>query len=498
MQTPKHQAPWRDLTPSPSFEPLRGKLQVDTAIVGAGITGATVAWQLARAGQKVALIDMGNVGAGETGKTTSHLTAIMDGGTAALRKKHGEALAAKVLAAQHEAIASMEAWCTEFGPSTRFRRVPAYLFSEDKQGVSQVDAEHEALKAMGVPSERLPKAPLPFSSQAALRVDGQAQFEPMAYLAAMAKRIVEAQGRIFTGSQVLHVEDGAPCKLSTAEGEISAQHLILATHTPPNRLAYHTQIFAYRTYVLAATCSTLPPPGLYFDTADPYHYIRTQDTPSGDILIVGGNDHKTGKQDDKAAYFANLEGYARERFAIKNVDYVWSGQIMEPADMLPFVGPNGGDTNTLFASGYSGNGITLGTVAAQILADAVLGRDNAYASLFSSRRLDLTAQLGAMARENIDVPVHMVGDRVTALGRSEEGIPRGEGRVVNRGAHMVALYCDDGGKQHALSAVCPHMGCLVNWNTAEKSWDCPCHGSRFSSHGKLLNGPALENLKPAT
>ena len=313
----------------------------------------------------------------------------------------------------------------------------------------------------------------------------------------MAHAIVRLHGKIFTGSQVLHVEDGTPCKVATADGEIRAKHLILATHTPPNRLAYHTQIFAYRTYALAARCSTLPAPGLYFDTADPYHYIRTQDTPDGEVLIVGGNDHKTGKQDAKAAYLDDLESYARERFAVKSVDYAWSGQIMEPADLIPFIGPNGSDKHTLFASGYSGNGITLGTVAARILADTILGRDNPYAGLFSSRRLDVAAQLGAVVKENIDVPAHMVGDRIAALTRSDAAIQPGEGRVFTRGAHAVALFCDEHGKKHELSAVCPHMGCLVSWNNGEKSWDCPCHGSRFSAQGKLMNGPALEDLKPA-
>ena len=497
MQKSKHQALWRDLTDSPSFSPLKRSLEVDTVIVGAGITGTTAAWQLAQAGQKVALIDMGSVGSGETGKTTSHLTTLMDGGMAALRKKHGDAAAKQVVTAQSEAIDDIETWCNEFGPATRFRRVPGYLFSEDQEGIGQVDDELAALAAIGLAAERLPSAPLPFASQAALRVERQAQLEPMAYLAAMANALAALGGLIFTGSQVLHVEDGPPCKVTTAEGEIRAKHLILATHTPPNRLAYHTQIFAYRTYALAARSSTLPAPGLYFDTADPYHYIRSQDTPDGEVLIVGGKDHKTGKQDAKAAYLDDLASYARERFAIKSVDYAWSGQIMEPADLIPFIGPNGGDRHTLFASGYSGNGMTLGTVAARILSDTILGRDNPYVGLFSSRRLDVAAQIGMVVKENIDVPAHMVGDRVAALTRSDTAIQPGEGRVFTRGAHTVALYCDEDGKKHELNAVCPHMGCLVSWNRGEKSWDCPCHGSRFSAQGKLMNGPALEDLKPA-
>ncbi len=496
MQKPKHQALWRDLTACPSFSSLRGTLEVDTVVVGAGITGVTTAWRLAQAGQKVALVDMGDVGSGETGKTTSHLTTLMDGGMAALRKKHGDAAATQVVSAQREAIDVIEALCADFGPTTRFRRVPGYVFCEDKKGIAQVDDELAALDALAVEAERLPSAPLPFASQAALRVERQAQFEPMAYLTAMAQALVRLQGKIFTGSRVLHVEDGMPCKVATSDGEICAKHLVLATHTPPNRLAYHTQIFAYRTYALAAGCSTLPEPGLYFDTADPYHYIRTQDIPNGQVLIVGGNDHKTGKQDTDAAYLDDLESYARARFAVKSVDYAWSGQIMEPADLIPFIGPNGSDQNTLFASGYSGNGITLGTVAAGILADTILGRDNPYAAVFSSRRLDLAAQLGAVVKENIDVPAHMLGDRLAALTRSDSNIKPGEGRVLRRGAHAVALYCDDSGKEHELSAVCPHMGCLVGWNNGEKSWDCPCHGSRFSAQGKLMNGPALEDLKP--
>lgn len=496
MTNPAHHALWRDITAAPSFQPLRGKVEVDTLIVGAGITGMTAAWLLTQAGQRVAVVDMGDVGSGETGKTTSHLTVLPDGGTAALRKKHGDASATQVLTAQREAIDLMEVVCTELGASTQFNRVPAWIYSEDEAGIAHVEAERAALAALGMGAERMAQAPLPFATRAALRVEHQAQFEPMAYLAALTKRVVGGGGKVFTQSRVTHLEDGDPCRASTPHGDMTAKQILLTCHTPPNRLAYHTQIFAYRTYALAAALKVLPPQGLYFDSAEPYHYLRTQDTPQGPMLIAGGYDHKTGKREDTQKAHAALQAFVQERFAVQRVANVWSGQIMQPADLIPFVGPNGTDKHTLFAAGYSGNGLTLGTVAARILADTVLGRANPYASLFSSRRLDLGAQLGAMAKENLDVPAHMVGDRIAALAQSADGLKRGEGRVVSRGAQAVALYCDTHGKEHALSAVCPHMGCLVNWNSGERSWDCPCHGSRFSAQGKLLNGPALEDMKP--
>ena len=494
MKKTQHHALWRDLTAAPSFEPLRGKLEVDTVIVGAGITGLTAAWQLAQSGQHVALLDMGDIGSGETGKTTSHLTSLMDGGTAAVRHKHGDAAATQIMTAQREAIDLLEALCMELGDATRFRRVPAWIYSEDEAGVARVEQERAALAALGMGAERMAQAPLPFANRAAVRVERQAQFEPMAYLAALTRGLLRNGGKIFTHSRVLHMEDGTPCRAATAEGEITAQHMLLTCHTPPNRLAYHAQIFAYRTYALTATCTALPPPGLYFDTAEPYHYLRTQDTAAGEVLMVGGNDHKTGKHEDTAAAHADLAAYAQERFPVQQITHAWSGQIMEPADLIPFVGYNANEKHTLFASGYAGNGITLGTVAARILADTVLGRDNPHAALFSSHRLDLGAQLGAVAKENLDIPTHMIGDRVAAMAQSEAGLQPGTGRVVRRGSQPVALYCDDQGTEHAVSAVCPHMGCLVHWNGGEKSWDCPCHGSRFNAQGKLLNGPALQDL----
>ncbi|RYF09705.1 MAG: FAD-dependent oxidoreductase, partial [Deltaproteobacteria bacterium] len=297
-------------------------------------------------------------------------------------------------------------------------------------------------------------------------------------------------------TRLTHLQDGSPCRAQTAAGEVVADRMILATHAVPNRLQYHTRVHAYRTYAVAGTCSSMPPAGMYFDSEDPYHYIRTQDTSQGDLLIVGGYDHRTGEQEDTLAQRSKLRDYAAQYFKMTQIAYEWSGQILEPADGIPFIGTNGGDENTFFATGYAGNGITLGTVAGKLLSELAMGSDSPYAALFSSHRKDVRAQAGAVFKENLVVPKSLILDRLAAWAtRDVEGLRPGEGKVCGHGAQAAAVFQQSDGKRHVLSAVCPHMGCIVHWNNGEKSWDCPCHGSRFSAEGKLLNGPALEDLK---
>jgi nitrite reductase/ring-hydroxylating ferredoxin subunit len=327
-----------------------------------------------------------------------------------------------------------------------------------------------------------------------------AQFHPLKYLDALAQAIENKGGRIFNNTHAEEFKDGAPGRVKTSKGPVvSAGAIVVATNTPVNDwVAIHTKQAAYRTYVIGmGVPKGAVTKALYWDTPDPYHYVRLQDVGDHEVLIVGGEDHKTGQADDADQRFDRLEAWTRERFpAAEVVEFRWSGQIMEPIDSLAFIGRNPGDRNIYVVTGDSGNGMTHGTIAGILLTDLVLGRENEWEKLYDPSRISLRAA-PEFAKENLNVAAQY-GDYATAgdVDRVRE-IAAGTGALIRHGLKKVAVYRDSHGVLHKCSAICPHLGCIVDWNSAEKTWDCPCHGSRFDPYGKVLNGPANTGLGPA-
>jgi Rieske Fe-S protein len=330
-----------------------------------------------------------------------------------------------------------------------------------------------------------------------LRFEEQAQFHVRRYLLPQAARIPGGGCHVFEDTQALEVKDGEPCRVVTDRGVISARDVLLATHAPLDNKTIQTKVAQYRSYVLGCRVAGEAPAGLFWDDEDPYHYIRSQPTSRGNVVIIGGEDHKVGQEEDTEARYEALLDYARERFDLRSVEYRWSAQTLEPVDGLPYIGRDTGAGHVYVATGFSGTGMTFGTVSALVLADAVRGRPNPWAALYDAGRLKPVQSAGTFLKENVDYPTFLVGDRLKRPGaRTALDVPRGEGRVVVVDGERIAVSRDAQGKVCAVSAVCTHMGCIVHWNGAEKSWDCPCHGSRFDCHGALLDGPAARNLEP--
>lgn len=495
MSNQATQAPlwWEAAPPTLPAQPLP-RQAVDVAVVGAGITGLTTALLLRQRGLSVAVVDMQGVGHGDTGRSSAHLTALLDTPYHTLIERFGQEGATAVAHSQLQAIDSMEHLALQHGIDCQWARVPATLYSDVPESDSLVRDELAACSLLGMATRAVHDVPLPFPVRAAMRLERQAQLQPMAYLQGLASAFERQGGTLCGDVRVLGVDDGAPCVVHTTEGELHATQVVMATHSPVSRFNLHTKIYAYRTYVVAARVHALPPPGLYFDARSPYHYLRSAGAAGGDVLLLGGADHKTGQEGDTEARFDQLRDYLGERFSVHEILQQWSGQVLESADGLPFIGPNGSDDHVWVATGYAGNGLTSGTLAATLLADTLTEQPNPYAELYSSRRLKPLAQLRRMMRENIDVPVHLVGDRFVADDITMAQLPPGSGAVVRHDGQALAVYRDDTGQLHTLSPACTHMGCFVKWNGAEQSWDCPCHGSRFSACGKLLQGPAVDDL----
>lgn len=497
---------WMATAEVPAHSPLRENTHADICIVGAGIAGMTTAYLLAREGKSVVVLDDGRIGGGMTERTTAHLSNAVDDRYFEIERLHGEKGARLAAQSHTAAIDRIETIIAEEAIDCEFERLDGYLFVPPGESKEILERELKAAHRAGLteiePVERAPIAS--FDTGRSLRFPRQAQFHPLKYLSGLSRAIERDGGRIFTGTHASKMEGGAQARVETSDGFIvTADAIVIATNTPVNDIVtIHTKQAPYASYVIGARV----PAGsvtraLYWDTPDPYHYVRVESLSSEDggdydVLIVGGEDHKTGQEDDGDKRHARLEAWARERFPqIEKIEFRWSGQVMEPVDGVAFIGRNPGDPrNVYIATGDSGMGMTHGTIAGILITDLLMKRECSWAPLYDPSRITLRAPL-EYVKENLNVAAQYVEDYLTGGDvDSVDEIAAGEGAIIRRGLTKVAAYRDEQGALHECSAACPHLGCVVNWNGVEKTWDCPCHGSRFDHHGRVINGPANTDL----
>lgn len=494
-------SPWVSASaPAPRESPAHD-LHVDVCVIGAGVAGVSVGHALAREQRSVVILDDGPIDGGETSRSTAHLTSAIDGGYARLEELHGENGARLAHDSLSAAIERIDALVREEGIDCDFMRLEGFLFAAASSPPGQLRDELGAASRAGAPVQSLAAAPFPgLEPGACLRFPGQGQLHPLRYLAGLTSAFVRHGGRIFRGAHALDVHDGEPARVELEGGRsVTASAVIVATHSPfTTRVAMHTKQAAYRTFVIAAECPRGSiPPVLMWDTGDPYHYVRivpASGADAHDLLLVGGEDHKTGQADDADARFERLEQWMRARFASAgDVRRRWSGQVLETLDHLAYIGLQPGAQHVYVITGDSGMGFTHATIAAMLLPDALAGRTNPWKELYAADRKPLRAT-GDYLRENLNVAAQFADLLKPGEAASVDDIAPGGGAVVRRGLHLTAVHRDEQGNLHERSAVCTHLGCVVHWNTAETSWDCPCHGSRFDVEGLVLAGPATKPL----
>ncbi len=505
---------WEATSEAGALNPLRENTRADVCIVGAGIAGLSVAYTLVREGKSVVVLDDGLVGRGMTGRTTAHIVNALDDRYYELEKLHGEEGARRAAESHTAAIDFVERAAREEKIDCQFERLDGFLFEPPNESAKNLREEYEACRRAGLPVEWVERAPIDaFNTGPAIKFPNQAQFHPLQYLRGLAAAIERQGGRIFTGSKAEQIQGGDDAHVKTSDGHtVRAGAIVIATNTPVNdKYVIHTKQAPYMTYVIGLRV----PKGsvtraLFWDTAEhagqedklvgmvPYHYVRlASDDGDHEILVVGGEDHKTGQATDFEERYQNLEDWTRVRFpSAQEVVFRWSGQVMEPADGLGFIGRNPADKNNVYiATGDSGNGITHGTIAGILIPDLILGRANAWATVYDPSRMSLRAG-GDFAKENLNVgrqySDYMKGGDVA----SAEEIKPGGGALLQQGLRKIAAYRDPSGMLHEMTAVCPHLKCIVHWNGNEKTWDCPCHGSRFDAMGHVMNGPSVHDLAP--
>lgn len=490
----------------PDLPPLTIDATADVCVIGAGIAGLSTAYELSCRGRSVIVLDDGTIGSGETGRTTAHLASAIDDRYFRIEHLHSERGAAISAESHSAAIDRIEEIVRAEGIDCGFERVNGYLVSVADQEPSILERERDAALRAGLGGVTLLDAiPEPgFPSLPCLRFPRQGQFHPLEYISGLARAILRRGGRIHGDTRVIDVTDGEPVRVEAARGvTVTATDAIVATNTPINdRFTIHTKQAPYRTYVIAA-----PVPrgsvahALLWDTGDPYHYVRVHGARSSagddghELLMVGGEDHKTGQETHASEErHRRLELWMRERFPMAGpTAYRWSGQVMEPVDAVAFIGRNPGDEHVFVHTGDSGMGMTHGALGGILNADLVLGRENAWAGLYDPSRRSLGAA-EQFLRENLNVAAQYRDWVAPGDVADVDAIAPGEGAVVRSGLHRIAVYRAPDGKLHRRSASCTHLGCVVRWNALEKSWDCPCHGSRFDPHGGVLNGPAVAPL----
>ena len=497
-------SPWFPTVEMPATAALNQDISVDICVVGAGISGLTTAYLLAREGKKVAVLDDGPIGGGETGRTTAHIVNALDDRYYELERLHGTRGMQLAAESHTAAINKVEEIVGAEKIDCDFLRLDGYLYEPKDGDPKDLECERDACLRAGIKVELVSRAPVPFDTGPALKFPRQAQFHPLKYLRGLAIAIQNEGGQIFTGTFAQEMQGGADCKVKTKTGKtVTAGALVVATNTPVNdRVIIHSKQMAYRTYVIGVEIPRdAIEPILLWDDDMPYHYVRLmrgKETGVNDLLIVGGEDHKTGQHEDGGAPFGRLERWTRERYPmVGEVKFRWSGQVMEPYDKLGYIGHNPADEKNVYViTGDSGNGMTHGTIGGILCTDLIMGRKNEWETLYEPKRKTVSASL-EYTKENLNTAAQYRDWFARGDVASADEIRNGTGAVLRRGLKHVAAFRDAEGVLHEKSAVCPHLGCIVRWNHVEKTWDCPCHGSRFNPTGKVLNGPSLGDLNDA-
>jgi glycine/D-amino acid oxidase-like deaminating enzyme/nitrite reductase/ring-hydroxylating ferredoxin subunit len=490
---------WIDSATADEYPSLAGEQTVDVAVIGAGIVGVTTAFLLKQAGLKVALIEADRVARGVTGRTTAKITSLHRLIYAKLIGEYGEERARLYGEANQDAIDEIERIVGTLGIDCDFVRLPFSTFAETDEDRTRIDQEVDAAQRLGLPAVFEGSVPLPITSAGAVRFEHQAQFHPVRYLDAVARTIPGDGSGVYEHSRVTAVEEGAPCRVSTDAGIVRSTDVVIATHFPIADMKglYFARIFPDRHYVLAVRLHDPFPRGMYAGAGEDGYAYRTAPTAGGELLIVTvGAHHKTGQGEDSLAYYRDGIEFAFDRLQAQSVDYHWSTQDTRTQDLIPLIGKYAQGSKHLFiATGMQSWGMTNGTVAARIVTDLILRRENPWSIVFDPGRRKPFETVPELLKENLNVGKAFIGGRLSVSRQDLAEIKRGDGRVIRTGGAPVAIYRDEMGHLHGVDPACSHMGCLVSWNNAERSWDCPCHGSRFSPTGEVLQAPAVQNLK---
>ncbi|HEX2048164.1 MAG TPA: FAD-dependent oxidoreductase [Acidimicrobiales bacterium] len=489
---------WVGTTEPGRFHELHGDMEADVVVIGAGIAGLTAAALLKEHGRRVVVVDAGPVAAGVTGYTTAKLTVLHGLIYDDLASAFGDEGARTYAEANLAGMAAVADLAARHGIECDLERRPAYTYTTDPAMVDKITAEVAAAQRIGLVAEFTTETDLPYPVEAAIRVADQAQFHPRKYCLGLARAIDGGGSSVFERTRATSIdEEGDRCTVETDHGTLTAGYVIQATHLPfSDEGGFFARAHPTRSYAVSARLDGPVPQGMYLSVDTPTRSVRSARMDGEEVVVLGGEGHKVGQDPDTRQRYAALEDWSRQTFPIRSIDYRWSAQDYVPVDHVPFVGPVApGSERNLVATGFKKWGMSNGSVAGVMLADRIAGRESAYAAFFDTNRLNPRQSVKELVKENANVVKRFVGDRLKTETRTVADLAPGEAAVLVQADGRVAVYRDPEGTVHAVSPVCTHMGCTVTWNTAETTWDCPCHGSRFTCDGAVIQGPAVKDLE---
>ncbi|SRR5690554_3435818 len=491
---------WHEFIHPYSYPSLQGDLNADVAVIGGGITGITTAILLSQKGYKTVVLESRKVGGGTTSHSTGNLYFTVDKNLAQFYKKYDADDIRKVVQSRSAALNLIERWVGQFNIDCDFRKVPWIMFSGNRENDSKIEDEYRYAQEAAVPVTWAEGAGIPVISTKAIEVKGQAQINPMKYVGELANATKTDYLQIYENTSVMNVEEKeGHVLLETKGGTVTARHAVHATHTPKGVKVYHTLLGPYREYGIACPIDNRPfPEGIfwgYYDQ-DKKYSIRLYERNGKRYVIIVGEPHKVGQSDDNVRAVRNLEEFAFKQFGLTEVAYRWGGQHYRPADLLPYIGRESKSSNVFVATGFSTDGLVYGTLAGMIISGEISGEASEWAELYNAHRFTPLKSAKQFLKENINV----AGEFLKVLPGVKDhsqflDIKPGSGAIVEKDNTKIAAYRDETGELTLVSAVCPHMKCIVNWNNAEKTWDCPCHGSRFKTDGSILEGPVYHALQ---
>lgn len=500
----KHNELWQSATKNLTQYPrLESDIKVDVAIVGAGITGITASLKLTAAGLKVGIFEAHRFSQSTTSHSTANLYIPVQPSYYFLKKGWGAETVKRVIESRCLAIDFIENMVSDWQIDCNFIRRPLYLFATDKKKNKYIEREMEVIKAAGLPIHEIADLPVPFSYTKAAVLENQARFNPLQYLQSLLNQLTKQECELFEHTPIVNIEEQAEqVTLYTEQHKIIAQQVIMATHIPKGIHQTHFLVYPYRSYAVAVRLKNENyVNGNFWHLDFPFFATSTHNVfhQQIDLMIIAGHSHKIGhpKEDSHLEHFAKTEQYARQHWDVASTEYRWSAQHYQSADGLPYIGLSSKKSKRIYiGTGYFADGLVYGTVAGLLIADLIMQKPNPFASIYSPQRFKPFVSSFRFIKENTVVFFDFVKDYLLNFIRAKkiETINKGEGKIIKFKSQFYAVYRDIDNTIYAVSAICTHMYCLVRWNDAEKTWDCPCHGSRFTPQGEIIEGPALKPL----
>ncbi len=489
---------WMTSTPSTGYPEIQQDLKVDVAIVGGGIVGITAAYLLKKQGVKVAIIEADRILQGTTGHTTAKITSQHHLIYARLKQQVGQELAQQYADANESAIHLIASTAAENNIDCDFSWRPAYVFTQSEQYLKDLEDEAQAACSLGIKASYMDNSPLPFSVRAALRFDNQAQFHPLKYLQSLARQIPDQGSYILEKTTAVGIDEN-PLAVLTRQGQkVTADKIIIASHFPffDGGGMYFSKLDPQRAYIIAIKAQEAFPEGMFISAESPSRSLRSQPYEDGELILIAGESHPTGEGTNLNTHYENLLDFAHENFEVKDVLYRWSTQDYQTLDGIPYVGhltPK--SANIYVATGFDKWGISNGTASAMVLNDLIVRGDSPWAPVYNPSRFNLTS-VKTFVGLNLNVARNLVAGKIARLPEGVE-LSNGEGKAIQINGEKYGAFRDDKGELHIVDITCTHLGCELNWNDAERTWDCPCHGSRFSYTGEVVEGPAFNILHAA-